>query len=55
MSLASSSSAKFLLFLILLLLIDNKASREEEYLKEKFGAEWTEYASKVKKILPFLY
>ena len=54
-ALASSSSARFMLFLALVLLIDAKATREEKYLKEKFGKAWDQYTEDVKKILPFLY
>ena len=55
LSLTSSSSAKFVLFLSLLVLIDTKANREEQFLKEKYGDKWDDYASRVRKILPYLY
>eukprot|EP00193_Tetraselmis_chui_P017103 CAMPEP_0177774764 /NCGR_PEP_ID=MMETSP0491_2-20121128/13711_1 /TAXON_ID=63592 /ORGANISM="Tetraselmis chuii, Strain PLY429" /LENGTH=236 /DNA_ID=CAMNT_0019293225 /DNA_START=225 /DNA_END=935 /DNA_ORIENTATION=+ len=54
-ALLSGSRAKFLLFLALLVLVDKKASLEERFLAEQFGEDWTAYASRVSKIVPFFY
>jgi len=43
------------LSLALLLLLDTKASKEEAFLVERFGDDYTSYQQSVKKLIPWLY
>lgn len=55
LGIATNSAARILLAGLLFLVLDKKATFEESFLAEKYGAEYTEYQSKVKKLLPWLY
>jgi protein-S-isoprenylcysteine O-methyltransferase Ste14 len=55
LGIATNSAARILLAGLLFLVLDKKATFEESFLAEKYGAEYSEYQSKVKKLLPWLY
>ena len=52
---ATSNATRVVLSLALLLLLDKKATKEEEFLVDKFGAEYVKYQGSVKKLIPWLY
>jgi protein-S-isoprenylcysteine O-methyltransferase Ste14 len=55
LGIATSSATRVVLSLALLLLLDTKASKEEAFLVERFGDDYTSYQQSVKKLIPWLY
>ncbi len=51
LGIATSSATRVVLSLALLLLLDTKASKEEAFLVERFGDDYTSYQQSVKKLL----
>jgi protein-S-isoprenylcysteine O-methyltransferase Ste14 len=47
--------AMLLMFLFSMISFANRARREETVLSERFGQEWTEYKSRTKFMIPFIW
>jgi len=51
----TNNATRIAVALCLLLLLDKKATKEEEFLVDRYGDKYIEYRRAVKKLIPYLY
>ena len=55
LGIATSNATRVVLSVAMLLLLDRKATKEEDFLVERFGDAYAAYQGSVKKLIPWLY